>query len=85
MTVWTKPADKLPEKSGYYYTYYHNFEHGTDLYKAIFWSTERRKWVSWRRYEMDLTMIHGYVESTYNDYYCPCLSYAEEHVTRDFK
>lgn len=76
---WTDTKDSVPAEHGYYFTYYFNERQQEHLYKAIWWDGDG--WVNWKwtpdqnRY---IETIERFVEESRNDYYVPCMMWAEE-------
>lgn len=72
--IWKRFPNEIPTSNGYYFTYYFNTEYNDFYYKAIWWNGST--WVSWKKFKADLS-VHSYVDESRNDYYVPCMEYAE--------
>ena len=85
-SLWSRFPEKQPSGDGYYMTLYYNFDQQSDLYKAIWWSNDKKKWVGWRSNDLpDVSKVKGFVESTRNDYYVPCVIYSSENIKEPFR
>lgn len=76
MVMWSKYPESKPDKSGYYMTYYYHNLKEDYYYKAIYYNSNRDKWVTWRSGLEP--MVDKYIESTHDNYYCRCLEKAEQ-------
>jgi len=78
---WTDFKVQPPTSKGYYYTFYFNETHKKYFYKAIWW--DGIGWVNWHwtpgsdRY---IKIVEKFVEESRNDYYVPCMMWAEERL-----
>lgn len=67
--MWNECKNSLPIEDGYYYTYYFNTQYDGYYYKAIAWY--KQKWVFWKKFEIEPTVI-AYIPESRNDYYTSC-------------
>ena len=79
--VWIDLKVQNPANEGYYFVYYFNETYEKYFYKAIWW--DGVGWVNWRwkpdgdRY---IKIVEKFVEESRNDYYVPCMMWAEERL-----
>lgn len=71
---WSDSPD-VPEKKGYYITFYYEPGDRKYFYKAIWW--DGNEWVRWRLGQQPPKII-AFIEESRNDYYCPCMEFLEK-------
>lgn len=71
--MWNNYPESQPTDIGYYYTLYYNEEQKAPFLKAFWWNG--KEWTF--RFK---PQVEAYMPESRNDYYCPCMIWANENV-----
>lgn len=74
--MWVEYPACMPDKNGYYMTYYFNTDLNKYLYKAI--AFYQGEWVRWRDGIPKLRVI-AFLPESFNEYYVPCVIKFEDN------